>query len=56
MDTAQKMCSLAADDKVDVLRAWHLAGVDFSAGDYDRRTVLHVVSGTQSVPETASKL
>ena len=44
MDTAQKMCSLAADDKVDVLRAWHLAGVDFSAGDYDRRTALHVVS------------
>ncbi|XP_073250199.1 60 kDa lysophospholipase-like isoform X1 [Porites lutea] len=42
MDTAQKMCSLAADDKVDVLRAWHLAGVDFSAGDYDRRTALHV--------------
>ena len=56
MDTAQKMCSLAADDKVEELRAWHLAGVDFSAGDYDRRTALHVVSGTQSISETASKL
>lgn len=44
MDTALKMCSLAADDKVDRLRAWHLAGVDFNVGDYDRRTALHVVS------------
>ena len=44
VDTALKMCSLAADDKVDRLRAWHLAGVDFNVGDYDRRTALHVVS------------
>lgn len=41
-DTALVMCSLAADDKVDVLRAWHLAGVDLNVGDYDRRTALHV--------------
>lgn len=44
MDTALQMCALAADDKVDVLRAWYLAGVDSNVGDYDRRTVLHVVS------------
>ena len=44
VDTALKMCSLAADDKVDRLQAWHLAGVDFNVGDYDRRTALHVVS------------
>ena len=44
VDTALKMCSLAADDKVDRLQAWHLAGVDFNIGDYDRRTALHVVS------------
>lgn len=44
VDIALKMCSLAADDKVDILRAWHLAGVDFNVGDYDRRTALHVVS------------
>ena len=44
VDTVLKMCSLAADDKVDRLRAWHLAGVDFNVGDYDRRTALHVVS------------
>ena len=44
VETALKMCSLAADDKVDRLKAWHLAGVDFNVGDYDRRTALHVVS------------
>ena len=44
MDTALEMCALAADNKVDELRAWYLAGVDFNVGDYDRRTVLHVVS------------
>lgn len=44
VDTALKMCSLAAEEKVDRLRAWHLAGVDFNVGDYDRRTALHVVS------------
>lgn len=42
VNTALKICSLAADDKVDRLRAWHLAGVDFNVGDYDRRTALHV--------------
>ncbi|XP_068681912.1 60 kDa lysophospholipase-like isoform X1 [Montipora foliosa] len=42
MDTALEMCALAADNKVDELRAWYLAGVDFNVGDYDRRTVLHV--------------
>lgn len=44
VNTALEICSLAADDKVDRLRAWHLAGVDFNVGDYDRRTALHVVS------------
>lgn len=44
VDTALKMCCLAAEEKVDRLRAWHLAGVDFNVGDYDRRTALHVVS------------
>lgn len=44
VDTALKMCSLAAEEKVDSLWAWHLAGVDFNVGDYDRRTALHVVS------------
>ena len=39
-----ELCSLAADDKVERLRAWYLAGVDFNFGDYDRRTALHVVS------------
>ncbi|PFX27199.1 60 kDa lysophospholipase [Stylophora pistillata] len=42
VNTALQICSLAADDKVDRLRAWHLAGVDFNVGDYDRRTALHV--------------
>ena len=44
MDTALEMCALAADDNVDALRSWYLAGVNFNIGDYDRRTALHVVS------------
>ena len=51
-DTALVMCSLAADDKVDVLRAWHLAGVDLNVGDYDRRTALHVVRKAILLGET----
>lgn len=42
MDTALEMCALAADDNVDALRSWYLAGVNFNIGDYDRRTALHV--------------
>lgn len=55
VDTALEMCTLAADDKVDVLRAWYLAGVDFNIGDYDRRTALHVVSSASSVAEESEK-
>ena len=49
MERAQELCCSAADDRVDKLRAWHLAGVDFNVGDYDSRTALHVVSGPQSI-------
>ena len=54
-DTALEMCALAADDKVDVLRAWYLAGVDFNIGDYDRRTALHVVSSTKKAKKKKKK-
>ena len=45
VDVVMELCCLAADDRVDMLRAWYLAGVDFNVGDYDGRTALHVVSG-----------
>ena len=43
MEVSLELCVLAAENKVDRLRAWYLAGADLSAGDYDKRTPLHVV-------------
>ena len=44
METAVELCRLAAKNRVDDLLVWQLAGADFNASDYDKRTPLHVVS------------
>lgn len=56
MDTASEMCALAAQDNVDVLRSWYLAGANFNIGDYDRRTALHVVSFNVKYSESPKSL
>lgn len=53
METAVELCRLAAKNRVDDLLVWQLAGADFNASDYDKRTPLHVAVCRNNVETVA---
>ena len=46
---AGKLCSLVEENNLEMLRKWVSGGIDVNAGDYDKRTALHIAAACGAV-------
>ena len=46
---AGKLCSLVEENNFEMLRKWVSGGIDVNAGDYDKRTALHIAAACGAV-------